>query len=66
MRRTGDPHADFDAWEAEQQAELDKLPKCDYCGEPIVGFYLYDINDELLCEDCLNEHFRKRTDDYIE
>lgn len=52
--------------EAEQQRELDKLPKCDYCGETITDEYLYDLDGTLCCENCLNNNFRKPVDDYVE
>ncbi len=64
--RTGDPLADFDRYEAEQQRALNKLPKCDYCGIRITDDYLYDIDGVIVCGKCLKEHFRKPTDDYIE
>lgn len=53
-------------YEAEQQRELDKLPKCDCCGETITDDFLFDIDGTLYCEDCLNDSFRKPADDYIE
>ena len=64
--RGGDPLEDFNQYDAEQQRDLDKLPKCDYCGHTITDEYLYEINDELICEECLNDNFRKSVDDYIE
>ena len=56
---TDDPIADFNRWDAEQQAKLDKLPKCAECGEPIQDDYCYEFNDSYLCEECLNENHRK-------
>ena len=52
--------------EAREQALLDKLPKCDWCGEPITDDYCYEINGDIICEACLNDNFKKRVDDYIE
>ena len=52
----------YEQWkqhEDKQQLELDKLPKCYYCNETIQDEYCYEINDELICVDCLNEHFIK-------
>lgn len=65
MFRTDNPHADFDRWEAEREAELERLPECTYCGDKIQDDYLYEINDELICERCLRENFRKETNDYV-
>lgn len=56
----------YDQYEAAQQSEVDKLPKCDYCGEPIGDDYLYDINGDIICEECLKENFRKPVEDYID
>ena len=64
--RTDDPLADFNRWDAEQQAALDKLPKCTECDEPIQDEHCYEINDELICEQCLNENHKKWTEDYFE
>lgn len=63
---TGDPIRDAEAWDAEQQAGLDRLPVCTYCGEPIQDDFCYEINDEIICEECLNEHYRHYTDSYID
>ena len=52
----------YDQWERheqKQQSEMDKLPECCYCDEPIQDEYCYEINDELICVECLNEHFIK-------
>jgi formylmethanofuran dehydrogenase subunit E len=57
----------YDLWkrhDAEQQAKLEELPLCDYCKEHIQDDYYYLIYDELICEECLNDNFRKSTDDY--
>jgi formylmethanofuran dehydrogenase subunit E len=63
---TDDPAADYDRYDAEQQAKLDKLPKCDYCDNPIQDDYCYEINGDVLCEECLNNHFRKWVEDYVD
>jgi formylmethanofuran dehydrogenase subunit E len=63
---SGDPIRDAEARDAEQQAALDKLPVCYYCGEPIQDDFCYEINDEIICEECLNANFRKQTDDLID
>ena len=54
------------AYEDEQQRKIDKLPKCEYCGEPITDEYFYDINGTFICEECLNGNYRKSTEDYLE
>lgn len=66
MFLTGDPERDFDRYEAEQERELNKRPKCYECGEPIQDEECFEINDCLICPSCLNENHRKFTDDYID
>ena len=61
---TDDPIADFGRYDAEQQEKLDRLPVCDYCEEPIQDDYYYEIDNECICEECLNDNFRKSNDDY--
>ena len=64
MFRTDDPLADFARYDAEREAEYERLPKCVYCDQHIQDEYLYDINDELICKGCLDEHFKKPTENY--
>ena len=33
-----------DEYEAEQERKLNKLPKCDCCGQPITDDYFYNID----------------------
>lgn len=52
----------YDLWqqhEAEQQMKLDNTPRCDICGDHIQDTYCFEINGERICEDCLNENYRK-------
>lgn len=62
--RTDDPHADFDRWDAEEQKALDKLPICADCGEPVQDDHFYEICDEVICPDCI-ENYRKPIEDCI-
>lgn len=63
---TDDPIADFHRHDAEQQAALEKCPKCSMCDEHIQDEHFYEINDEVICEECLNQNFRKPVEDYVE
>lgn len=63
---TGDPLADFDRYDAEQQRRMDKLPVCADCGEPVQADHFYLINDEVICPDCLEAGYRKAVEDYVE
>ena len=66
MSWTDNPIADFNRHEAEQQAELEKLPICYECGEPIQDDFLCDIEGTIYCLECFDEKFVKATEDYVE
>ena len=65
MAYTNDPIADFESWDAEQQKQLEKLPRCADCGEYIQEDYCYEIDDKPICQDCLDSGYRKDTDLFI-
>lgn len=65
MYRTNDPVADWDRYCSEEERELKRRPKCSICGEHIEDDVCYEINDEIICPECLKDHFQKWTDDYI-
>lgn len=65
MYRTDNPIADFERWDADQQERLEKLPVCTVCGKRIQDDYCYEINDEIFCTDCLDDEFRRETEDYV-
>lgn len=54
----------FEMHMAEQERELDRLPRCSECDEPIQTEWCYEINGEYICEHCMDEH-RKSTDSVI-
>lgn len=59
----------YDRWEAhdaEQERKLQKLPICSECDERIQSEHCYEINDELICPDCMEKNHRKWVDDYCE
>ncbi len=64
--RYGDPEDDFKLRDAKEARWLKSRPVCDYCHEPIQDEYLYDINGEFICEYCLDQFFRKETEDFVE
>lgn len=47
------------------QKQLDKLPVCSYCDEPVQEDYYFEINGEVICETCMNRFFKKDIDDYV-
>lgn len=66
MQITDNPLADFASWDAEQTAQLERLPVCADCGERVQDDHYYLINDEVICPDCLESGYRKEIDEYIE
>lgn len=56
--RTDDPIHDFEVWDAEQNRQLDRLPYCEDCGNPIQQEDAVYINGEWLCDDCLSSYRR--------
>ena len=65
MSWTDDPVADFERYDAEQQAKLEKLPICCECDHPIQDEHCFEINDEYICEECLIDNHRKRVEDIV-
>lgn len=57
-----DLHAEY---EREQERRLERLPKCEVCGEPIVDEQFYNIEGTYICLECIND-FKVDTDDYME
>ena len=52
-----DPLMDFEKWDAEQYKQTSERPRCSQCDEPIQEDSAFRINDELICEECM-EQFR--------
>ena len=46
----------------EQDKQLERLPHCDYCGEPIQEEYYFDLCGDRVCEQCV-EKLKRRIDD---
>lgn len=63
--KTDDPARDFLMHDAEQAAAEERLPVCADCGETVQDDHYYEINDEVICPDCLESGYRKWVDDYI-
>ena len=56
MRYTDDPAADYDAYCLEQEAAMESLPRCEECGQRIEDECCYVINDEPICETCIEQY----------
>lgn len=63
--RSDDPIRDAQIRDEEEYEYLQTLPKCIYCDLPIQEEDCYEIDGELVCEECLVEHHRRKTNDYI-
>lgn len=59
MFYSNDPVSDFQRHDIKQQAMLNKLPRCCECDEPIQDEFCYEINDELICKDCMDNNHMK-------
>ena len=59
MFYSSNPVADFERYDTEQEAELDKLPVCVCCAQPIQEEYGFCIDGDWYCEECLNAEFKK-------
>ena len=66
MMWTDDPVKDYERYDAQRCAELERLPVCDECGNPIQDEEYYEFDGTLICEECLIDNHRKRVDDYLE
>ena len=64
--RHGDPEADFDRLDAELARYEARLPKCERCKHTIYDDDYYDVDGEILCEECLKEKYGKSCHDYAE
>ena len=66
--RRGDPEDDFDRLDAHQARMEARLPRCENrrCNKRIDDEFYFEIDGEILCEECAHRRYRKRTDDYVE
>lgn len=59
------PYRDYERWEADQEAWLNRRPVCKWCGEHIQDEYAYRIGGDLVCSDCLEQE-KVNVDDLVE
>lgn len=55
MYFTDDPVTDYDRYSAQQEKQLEQLPKCSQCGEPIQQEDAVCFNDKYICDRCLGD-----------
>ena len=58
-----DLHAEY---ERDQERRLKKYPKCDCCHEPITADHFYNIDGTFICVTCMENEYKKLTEDYID
>lgn len=63
-----DNYAMWEQHDRAQEALLDKLPNCEAprCGKLIQDDYYFEIEGEILCEDCMNKRYRRKVADFVE
>lgn len=66
MSYTDNPARDWDRHCERQDRQAKRLPRCSYCKGHIYDDCFYEINDDFVCEECLNEHFARNTADYFD
>ena len=64
--RHGDPLEDFDRLDREQASYEERLPVCEDCGEAINDDFYYEIDNEIICEECMKHRYRKYTENFIQ
>lgn len=64
--RRGDPEDDFDHLDLEEAMYHARLPICEKCKNTIEEEDYYEIDGEILCEDCMKEKYGRSCRDYAE
>lgn len=60
----------YKAWEyaeRERERRLARLPVCEgfRCGKRIQDEDYYDVDGEILCEECMKRKYRRKTEDLV-
>ena len=64
--RSGDPLDDFDRLDRLQAMREAKLPVCEKCGERIHDETFFNIEGEILCEECMRDKYEVYTQDWLD
>ena len=59
FRYTDDPIADAAAFDAELARLEKEVPVCVNCDRPVADDFYYEVNDEVICAECMEMHFRR-------
>lgn len=60
-----DNYSQWESYDREQTQQLERQPRCSICEQHIQEDFLYVINDEPVCEECLERDFRRCVEDYV-
>ena len=66
MPWTNDPVSDYNRYCEEQERYERRLPKCCCCDHHIGDDFLYVIEDDIYCEECMKDEFRRLTEDFMD
>ena len=67
MQYTDNPVADFEVYDRNEHNHLQRLPRCEECGEPITDDWCFELGqDEYVCEECLMWNHRKAVEEITE
>lgn len=55
---TDNPERDFARYDSEQQEQLEKLPVCCECGEPIQDEHCFEIDSGYVCPGCMDDNHK--------
>lgn len=64
--RHRDPLDDFDRLDRKQAEYEARLPRCEgkKCGKRIDEDFYYEIDNEILCEECMKKRYQRSTEDF--
>ena len=55
LRYTDNPLRDFALWSDDQEEWLNNRPECSECGQHIQDDYLYRIDGNIYCQNCIDQ-----------
>lgn len=55
---TDDPVRDAERYAEAMDRDMESLPVCSICDNTVRDGYYYNINDKVVCSDCLAHHYR--------
>lgn len=65
MFYSDDPARDFDRYDMAMSQREARLPVCEKCGKPINDDTFFDVEGEILCEECLRDRYERSTEDWL-